>query len=91
MVEVSDEGPGIPAEERVHVFERFYRGSDANRAGEGSGLGLAIAKAIMDAHGGTIIVADDRVPDDHGDRAAGTTIRLTLPGAHAQAAAASAG
>ncbi len=52
---VSDEGPGIPAEEVERVFERFHR-TDAARATRdgGTGLGLAIARWIVDAHGGAI-------------------------------------
>jgi two-component system OmpR family sensor kinase len=51
-VTVEDSGPGIPAEERGRVFDRFYRvpGSDA----AGSGLGLAIIKAIAERHGATL-------------------------------------
>jgi signal transduction histidine kinase len=50
---VQDTGPGIPAEDLAHVFERFYRG-DRSRAEEGgaSGLGLAIARSLVQAHGG---------------------------------------
>jgi two-component system OmpR family sensor kinase/two-component system sensor histidine kinase QseC len=49
---VDDSGPGIPAEDRAHVFDRFYRraGSD----GTGSGLGLAIVRAIADRHGAAV-------------------------------------
>jgi two-component system OmpR family sensor kinase len=53
---VSDDGPGIAPEERVRVFDRFYR-----RAGTrppGSGLGLAIVKAIADAHGARVSLGD---------------------------------
>jgi len=70
-VEVRDEGPGISQDEVMHIFERFYRGRDANRSGEGSGLGLSIAKAIVEAHAGTIVVDSMSVR--------GTTIRLMLP------------
>ena len=49
---VSDDGPGIPPEERKRVFDRFYR--RAGTAPSGSGLGLAIVKAIADAHGATV-------------------------------------
>jgi PAS domain S-box-containing protein len=57
QVEVTDSGIGIPAADRVHLFERFYRASTATGTA-GSGLGLAISKAIAEAHGGTIRIAD---------------------------------
>jgi PAS domain S-box-containing protein len=57
QVEVTDSGIGIPAGERAHLFERFYRASTATGTA-GSGLGLAISKAIAEAHGGTIRIAD---------------------------------
>ena len=57
QVEVTDSGIGIPAAERAHLFERFYRASTATGTA-GSGLGLAISKAIAEAHGGTIRIAD---------------------------------
>ncbi len=54
-VEVEDNGPGIPASELTHLFERFHRG-DSSRARNtgGYGLGLAISKALIEAYGGTI-------------------------------------
>jgi signal transduction histidine kinase len=54
-VEVVDDGPGIPASELPHIFERFHRG-DASRTRNtgGYGLGLAISKALVEAYGGTI-------------------------------------
>jgi signal transduction histidine kinase len=54
-VEVADDGPGIPAAELPHIFERFHRG-DASRTRNtgGYGLGLAISKALVEAYGGTI-------------------------------------
>jgi signal transduction histidine kinase len=56
---VWDTGPGIPAAERAKVFERFFRGAAAQRAGvPGSGLGLAVVKAIADAHGATVALGD---------------------------------
>ncbi len=56
-VQVSDTGVGIDPAELPHIFERFYRGSQANEArGSGSGLGLAIVHSIVDMHGGTIEV-----------------------------------
>lgn len=55
---VRDTGPGVPAEDRDHLFERFARGSASRRRADGAGLGLAIVKAIADAHGGRVEVAD---------------------------------
>ncbi len=57
VVEVQDEGPGIPQAQQAKLFQRFYR-SDGARAREkgGAGLGLAICKRIVDAHGGDISV-----------------------------------
>lgn len=57
---VADDGEGIPAEHLAHVFDRFYRVDTArDRAHGGSGVGLAIAKAITEAHQGTITVHSD--------------------------------
>jgi signal transduction histidine kinase len=52
VLTVDDQGPGIPAEHRNHVFERFWRGTEAGRTG--SGLGLAIVKEVADRIGATI-------------------------------------
>lgn len=52
LLEVEDDGPGIPREDADQVFERFYRG-DGPRA-SGSGLGLAIARELAQAMGGTL-------------------------------------
>ena len=48
-----DHGPGIAAEDRPLVFDRFYRSSTA-RSMPGSGLGLAIVREVAEAHGGTV-------------------------------------
>jgi two-component system sensor histidine kinase BaeS len=70
---VADTGEGIRAEHLSHVFERFYRVDRArDRAHGGSGIGLAIAKAIVEAHGGTIH-ADSPGPGQ------GATFTITLP------------
>jgi signal transduction histidine kinase len=56
-VSVADRGPGIAAEERKHIFERFWRGS--GKGGSGAGLGLAIVMEIMKAHQGSISIDDN--------------------------------
>ena len=53
-VQVSDSGPGIPAEEREKIFQPFYRGAHGRRIVQGMGLGLNIARDIAVAHGGEI-------------------------------------
>ena len=74
-VEVDDSGPGIPMPERAEVFAAFFRGGDhAARGEDGSGLGLAIARAIVEAHGGHIWVAES---------GSGATVRFSLPTAFA--------
>lgn len=60
-VTVRDTGPGIPAEERAKVFERFWQAGDTARTGSGgTGLGLAISKQIVDHHGGRIEVRENK-------------------------------
>lgn len=54
---VSDQGSGIPTNERSRVFDRFYRGT-ANQSQPGSGLGLAIVSSIVEAHGGRVLITD---------------------------------
>jgi signal transduction histidine kinase len=51
---VADDGPGIPAEDRNRVFERFYRGSNGRRSGPGTGLGLAIVAELVERWGGEV-------------------------------------
>ena len=56
---VNDQGPGIPADLREKVFERYFQGSQGNtREFEGLGVGLAIAKAVMDRLGGSLRILD---------------------------------
>ena len=54
IVTVSDQGPGIDQADIPHVFDRFYRSTQAVRQTKGAGLGLFLAKAIIEAHGGRI-------------------------------------
>ena len=60
-ITVTDTGSGIPPEDLMHIFERFYQ-VDKSRASKdrGSGLGLTIARQIIEAHGGTINVESVR-------------------------------
>ena len=56
LVEVQDNGPGIPPESQVRLFERFYRVPSIHEATRGSGLGLAIVKSVAEAHNGRVYV-----------------------------------
>ncbi len=72
LVEVSDNGEGIPAQDLPLIFERFYRGEKSrSRITGGAGLGLAIARGIVQAHGGEI-----HVESEPGQ---GTKFSFTLP------------
>ncbi len=71
-IEVADSGPGIPEEERPHIFERFYRADKArSRIVPGTGLGLAIVRSIARVHGGEATA--NRAPGG------GALIRVVLP------------
>lgn len=69
---VSDEGPGIPQDEREKIFDMFYTAARGDRGGQGTGLGLAICQGMVGAHGGHISVAE-------GIEGRGTCITLFLP------------
>jgi heavy metal sensor kinase len=71
-VDVRDSGPGIPAEHRSQVFDRFYRVDKSRSRGEGgAGLGLSISQWAVEAHGGRI-----ELDCDHGP---GCTFRIRIP------------
>jgi len=77
VLEVEDDGIGIPDAERGRVFDRFYRGDRARALrNDGSGLGLAIAAWIVKLHGGTI--AAERARTTNGQNA-GTVFTVRLP------------
>ncbi len=71
-IEVTDTGIGVPQDELGQLFSRFYRASSATRrATPGTGLGLVIARAIVEAHGGTILLEPRETE--------GTRVTVTLP------------
>lgn len=70
VLRVSDEGPGIPADQLPLIWDRLYRG-DQSRATRGLGLGLSLVRAIVRAHGGDVAV--ESAPG------AGSTFEITLP------------
>src|SRR5207248_10428692 len=70
---VSDDGPGIAAEELPLAFQRFYRGGGEGRDDRGSGPGLAIVREIVERHGG-VARAENRAPH-------GLAIVIELPAA----------
>ena len=69
-IRIRDRGIGIQQEALAHLFERFYRGPNA-QAQPGTGLGLALVKRIIDAHGGTI--------DVESTPTTGSTVTVRLP------------
>jgi signal transduction histidine kinase len=71
-IDVTDSGIGIPPDDLGHLFDRFFRASNATSAGRpGSGLGLSIVKEVAELHGGRVEVTSTL--------GAGTTIHLFLP------------
>jgi signal transduction histidine kinase len=89
VLEVADDGPGVPPDQRARVFARFVRLDDARaRTDGGAGLGLAIVAEVVAAHGGTVDVVDGPLggalfrvrlplPDDPRTPTAGTGARET--------------
>lgn len=72
QIDVCDQGPGIPEDERHCIFDMFYSVERGDRGQQGTGLGLTIVQAIIGAHMGSV----EALP---GRAGRGTTIRLTLP------------
>ncbi|MNP55658.1 Sensor protein KdpD [compost metagenome] len=69
---VSDQGPGIPPQEREKIFDMFYTAARGDRGGQGTGLGLAICQGMVGAHGGRVTVGE-------GLDGRGATLTLHLP------------
>lgn len=70
ILEVADNGPGIPLADQPHIFEKFYRGSNMSQIINGTGLGLSIVKSIVDKHHGRIWLESSPL---------GTTFTVILP------------
>src|SRR5215469_16422695 len=72
VLDVADAGPGIPVEDREHVFEAFYTGRAARAtAVKGTGIGLSVVLEFVAAHGGTVQIVDGQYPGAH--------FRITMP------------
>lgn len=71
MIDVCDQGPGIPANEREKVFDMFYSMREGDRKHQGTGLGLAICRGLIETHGGNVFVLE-------GSEGHGTCIRMIL-------------
>lgn len=76
IIDVRDEGPGIPPADLDRIFDKFYRAQSQDWRRAGTGLGLAICRGFVEAHGGRI-TADNRV------EGTGAVLRVTLPGPEA--------
>lgn len=77
VIDIHDDGPGIPEEERSRVFEKYYRAAQGLYR-PGSGLGLFLARRILDMHGGSIDIVDPSAAR-YPSRTVGCTVRLRLP------------
>jgi two-component system, NtrC family, sensor histidine kinase GlrK len=72
VLDVADSGPGIPVEDRGHVFEAFYTGRAAKSTPvKGTGIGLSVVLEFVAAHGGTVEIVDGQFPGAH--------FRITMP------------
>jgi signal transduction histidine kinase len=70
ILEVADNGPGIPLDDQPFIFDKFYRGSNLSLETQGTGLGLSIVKSIVEKHHGRIWLESSPL---------GTTFSVLLP------------
>ncbi|MGH8258380.1 MAG: ATP-binding protein [Steroidobacteraceae bacterium] len=72
VLDVADSGPGIPREDRAHIFDAFYTGKAARGTSvKGTGIGLSVVLEFVSAHGGTVQIVDGQFPGAH--------FRITMP------------
>lgn len=72
VLDVADSGPGIPPDERAHIFDAFYTGRAAKTSNvKGTGIGLSVVLEFVNAHGGTVQIIDGEFPGAH--------FRITMP------------
>jgi signal transduction histidine kinase len=77
ILELSDNGPGIPRKDLPHIFEAFYRGDNSRRQ-QGMGLGLSVVKGVIDSHGWTIAASSPADSPGEGG-GPGTRFTITIP------------
>jgi two-component system sensor histidine kinase GlrK len=72
ILDVADSGPGIPPEDRGHIFDAFYTGrASRSTAVKGTGIGLSVVLEFVSAHNGTVEIVDGEFPGAH--------FRITMP------------
>ena len=72
LLDVADNGPGIPEEDRAHIFDAFYTGRAAKGGSlKGTGIGLSVVLEFVNAHGGSVQIVDGEFPGAH--------FRITMP------------
>ncbi|HYL04184.1 MAG TPA: ATP-binding protein, partial [Steroidobacteraceae bacterium] len=71
VLDVADNGPGIPPEDRSRIFDAFYTGRAARTSVKGTGIGLSVVLEFVSAHNGTVEIVDGEFPGAH--------FRITMP------------
>jgi signal transduction histidine kinase len=73
-INIKDQGIGVPKDEQIHIFERFYRGKNSLEVNTaGTGLGLSIAKTLVEMHGGKIWFESSGISGE------GSLVSFTIP------------